>query len=144
MTWLPFWLSYWSAIWHIMWTHQPYLSSSDNEGFSGSQHYFFPSQGHLEKCGVIFLLFSCSVLSDSFVTSWTVACQAPLPMEFPRLEYWSGLPFPSPGDLPDTGIEPRSPVLQADTLTSEPPVGKERRREKWGQPKHFPPSEYPA
>ena len=42
-------------------------------------------------------------------------------MEFPGPEHWSGLPFPSPGDLPDPGIEPRSPALQADTLTSEPP-----------------------
>ena len=42
-------------------------------------------------------------------------------MGFSRQEYWSGLPFPSPGDLPDPGIKPRSPTLQADTLTSEPP-----------------------
>ena len=56
-----------------------------------------------------------------FATPWTVALQAPLFMGFSRQEYWSGLPFPSPGDLPDLGIEPRSPTLQADTLTSEPP-----------------------
>ena len=56
-----------------------------------------------------------------FATLWAVAHQAPLPMGFSRREYWSGLPFPSPGDLPDPGIEPRSPALQADTLTSEPP-----------------------
>ena len=43
-----------------------------------------------------------------FVTPWTVACQAPLSVGFPRQEYWSGLPFPSPGDLPDPGIEPVS------------------------------------
>ena len=60
-----------------------------------------------------------------FVTPWTVAHQAPLSMRFSRQEYWSGLPFPSPGDLPDPGIEPRSPKLQADALTSEPP-GKPR------------------
>ena len=62
-----------------------------------------------------------------FVTSWTVAHQAPLSMGFSRQEYWSGLPFPSPEDLPDPGIEPRSPALQADALTSEPqgsPQGK--------------------
>ena len=58
-----------------------------------------------------------------FVTPWTVACQAPLSMEFSRQEYWSGLPFPSPGDRPRPGIEPRSPALQADTLPSEPPNG---------------------
>ena len=56
-----------------------------------------------------------------FATPWTVACQAPPPMEFSRLEYWSGLPFPSLGDLPSPGIEPRSPTLQADSLPSEPP-----------------------
>ena len=56
-----------------------------------------------------------------FATPWTVAHQAPLSMGFSRQEYWSGLPFPSPGDLPNPGIEPRSPALQADTLTSEPP-----------------------
>ena len=49
-----------------------------------------------------------------------IARQAPLSMEFSRQEYWSGLPFPSPGDLPDTGIEPRSPTLQADSLSIEP------------------------
>ena len=56
-----------------------------------------------------------------FVTPWTVADQAPQSMEFSRQEYWSGLPFPSPGDPPDPGIEPGSPALQADALPSEPP-----------------------
>ena len=49
------------------------------------------------------------------------ACQAPPFMRFSMKEYWSGLPFPSPGDLPDRGMEPRSPALQADTLLSKPP-----------------------
>ena len=57
-----------------------------------------------------------------FVTPWTIAHQAPLSMGFSRQEYWSGLPFPSPEDLPDPGIEPRSPTLRADALTSEPPL----------------------
>ena len=56
-----------------------------------------------------------------FVTPWTVAYQAPPSTGLSRQEYWSGLPFPSPGDLPDPGIEPRSPALEADALTSEPP-----------------------
>ena len=56
-----------------------------------------------------------------FVTPWTVAHQAPPSMGFTRQEYWSVLPFPSPGDLPNPGIEPRSPTLHADALTSEPP-----------------------
>ena len=56
-----------------------------------------------------------------FVTPRTVAHQAPPSMEFSREEYWSGLPFPPPGDLPDPGIKPGSPALQADALPSEPP-----------------------
>ena len=55
-------------------------------------------------------------MSDSFVTPWTVAHQAPLSMGFPRQEYWNGLPFLSPGDLPNPGIEPASPARQADSL----------------------------
>ena len=58
-------------------------------------------------------ILSCARL---FVTPWTVVHQAPLPMEFPRREYWSGVPFPPPGDLPDPGIEPVSPELQTDAL----------------------------
>ena len=56
-----------------------------------------------------------------FATPWTVAYQASPSMGFSRQEYWSGLPFPSPGNLPDPGIEPSSPALEADTLISEPP-----------------------
>ena len=55
------------------------------------------------------------------MTPWTVAHQTPLSMEFSRQEYWIGMPFPSPGDLPDPRIEPRSPALQADSLLTEPP-----------------------
>ena len=60
---------------------------------------------------------SCLTLCDP----WTVAHQAPPSMGFSRQEYWSGLPLPSPGDLPYPGIEPRSPTLQADALISAPP-----------------------
>ena len=56
-----------------------------------------------------------------FATPWTTAYQAPLCMGFSRQEYWSGVLFPSPEHLPDPGMEPRSPVLQADALPSEPP-----------------------
>ena len=59
----------------------------------------------------------CPTLCDPM----DLAYQAPLSMGFPRLEYWSGLPFSSPGDLPDPGIKPRSPASQADALPSEPP-----------------------
>ena len=61
------------------------------------------------------------------MTPWIVAYQAPLSMGFSRQEYWSGLLFPSPGDLPDLGIEPGPPIVQADALPSEPP----------GSPKHY-------
>ena len=63
-------------------------------------------------------LLSCVRL---FATPWTVAYQAPLSMGFSRQECWSGLPFPSPGDVPDPGIELGSPTLQTDALPSEPP-----------------------
>ena len=85
---------------------------------------------HTQTCTRIFR----TVLSIPFihfshvrlcVTLRTVDHQAPPSMGFSRQEYWSGLPFPSPGDLPDSGIEPRSPTLQADYLLSEPP-GKPR------------------
>ena len=86
--------------WRIPWTEEPSGLQSESE----------------KKVKV--KLFSRVRL---FATLWTVAHLAPPPMGFSRQEYWSGLPFPSPGDLPDPGIEPRSPSLQADTLTSEPP-----------------------
>ena len=60
---------------------------------------------------------SLSVVSDP----WIVAQQGPLSMGLSRQEYWIGLPFPSPGDLPDSGIKPRSPALQTDSLPAEPP-----------------------
>ena len=69
-----------------------------------------------------------------FATLWTVAPQAPLSMGFSRQEYWSRVPFPSPGHLPNPGVEPRSPALQADTLSSEPP----------GKPAHILPITNPA
>ena len=100
-----------------------------------SQTYFF----FLNKCTSIphaffteytpysrFLKYPC-VYNQSlihvwlFVTTWTVACQAPLSMGFSRQDYWSGLPCPHPKDLPNLGIEPTSPILQADSLLTEPP-----------------------
>jgi len=69
------------------------------------------------KVGLIVKLLSRVQL---FVPPWTIAYQAPPSMEFSRPEYWNGLPFPSPGDLPNPGIEPRSPTLQADALLCEP------------------------
>ena len=71
-------------------------------------------------------LFESQLLNDVLVaqlclaTPWDAAHQAPLSVEFSRQEYWSGLPVSSPGDLPDPGMEPGSPALQADPLPSEP------------------------
>ena len=89
-------------------------------------------QYHLSKTDVVSTLsyrlsrlYACMLSCFSHVqfceTLWTVACQAPLSVGFSRQEYWSGLPFPSPGDLPDPGIKLRSPTLQADSLLSELP-----------------------
>ena len=64
------------------------------------------------------ICFSCVRV---LMTLWTITHQAPLSMGFSRQEYWSGLPCPPPGDLPDPGIESRSPALQVDSLLSEPP-----------------------
>ena len=70
------------------------------------------------------VLCVCSVVSDSFETSWRVAHQASLSMEFLRQEYWRGLPFPTPGDLPNPGIKPKplvSPALGGSLFTTVPP-----------------------
>ena len=78
-----------------------------------------PKKGNAKECSSESeseVAQSCPTLCDP----WTVAHQAPPSMGFSRQEYWSGLPFPSPGDLPDPGIKPRSPTMQADALTSEP------------------------
>ena len=68
-------------------------------------------------CAVCLVTQSCLTL----FTPWTIPCQAPLSMEVPSQEDWSRLPFPSPGDLPNPGIEPRSPPLQANSLLTKPP-----------------------
>ena len=104
------------------------MSSSDRGDF-----YFFLSDVH----DFYFLVLPIALASESevaqtcptvrlFETPWTVAYQALPSMGFCRQECWSGLPFPSLGDLPDPGIEPGSPALQADALPSEPP-GKPNR-----------------
>ena len=79
------------------------------------------------------LLFSSSVMSVSFATPWTVARQAPLSMEFPRQEYWSGLPFPSPGDLPRPRDWIHVSCIEGEFFTTEPPgkhVIKKKKKEK--------------
>ena len=84
--------------------------------YIGRTHVVKMTKLHKVKVKVNFLS-----LVRLFATPWTAAYQAPQSMEFSRQEYWSGFPFPSPGDLPNLGIEPGSPALQADTLPSEPP-----------------------
>ena len=75
----------------------------------------YNNHGYISSCCcVVLVAYLCL-----FATLWTVAHQAPLSMEFSRQEHWSGLPFPSPNDLPDPEIESRSPALQADSLPSE-------------------------
>ena len=85
---------------------------------------WYTSLGH-SRCRFSFKKWKVKVKSLSrvwlFATPWTVAYQAPLSMGFSRQEHWSGLPFPSPGDLPDPGIKLGSPAFQIDALTSEPP-----------------------
>ena len=85
---------------------------SEEEGFSQHQAW---------KRVCVCVCDSLSVMFDSLQPPSTVAHQGPLSMEFSRQEYWSALPFPSPGDLPDPGIEAQSPALQVDSWPSEPP-----------------------
>ena len=78
-----------------------------------------PSRGRFVSSFGHYVCVSCSVVADS-ATPWTSAHQAPLSTEFSRQEYWSGLPFPSPGDPPNPEIKPRSPAFQGDYLPCEP------------------------
>ena len=75
----------------------------------------------IKAANVQLLLFSLLSCVQFFVAPWTVTLQAPLPMGFPRQEYWTELPFLSPGDLPDPGIKPRSPALADGFFTTDPP-----------------------
>ena len=81
--------------------------------------HFYVWEALIGLCGRVYVCWVTSVLSNS-LTQWAIACQAPLSIKLSRQEYWSGLPSLSPGDLPDPGVEPGSPTLQADSLPSEP------------------------
>ena len=89
---------------------------SPPKGWARLSNYHSHTQESMGCCVVL----SCSVASDS-ATPWVVARQVPLSMEILQAKYWNGLPFSSPGDLPNLGTEPRSPALEADSLPSEPP-----------------------
>ena len=103
---------FWPGEFHGLYSPQTCKESDTTERLSLSLSTF-----SFHICYI--LLFSHSVVLDSFVTPWTVAHQNPLSTGFPREEYWSGLPFPSPEDLPDSGIGPVSPALAGGSLTSE-------------------------
>ena len=116
----------WSCLWiesQIIWvTSLSYLPWSTN--------IVSLPQLKLLLCSCNDLQNTCGLVTKSCLTSvmpWTVTCQAPLSMGFSRQGYWSGLPFPSPGDLLDSGIEPRSPALQVDSVSTE----------LWGKPHPF-------
>ena len=97
-------------------TEQAQCASTSFSPVITSQYYIM-----LEICKCGCAMLSCSVCIQLFATPWTVAHQAPLSMGFSWQEYWSGLPCPPPGDLPNPGIKPKSPTLQADSLPPEPP-----------------------
>ena len=88
-----------------------------NQGWPSLTHHYHPkSITYLKIHSWFYTVYGGGGLS---VSTWAVACQAPLSIGFPRQEYWSGLPFPSPGDLPDPEIESRSLALQADSLLTD-------------------------
>ena len=95
-------------------------------GWAPCPHLFFPSVVcQSSRCRESGATLQCTCMPSlscpTLWTPWTVAYQTPLSMGFSRQEDWSGLTFPPPGDPPDPGIEPGSPALQADSLSSEPP-----------------------
>ena len=107
-----------SCLWHL--GHQVVLDCTKDPHGLGQVPWPPVQAGSPWPFIYIYIYASCSVVSKC-ATPWTVAHQASLSIGFPRQEYWSGLPFPSPGDLPDPGIEPRSPTLQVDSLPAELP-----------------------
>ena len=116
--WNQSWIETWVSWWVIHCTVEFARIMARLEG--GEQvSTFFPRMSILYVC---FSIKWVKLLSrvPLFRTPWTIAYQAPPSMGFSRQGYWSGLPFPTPGYLPDPGMEPRSPALQADTLPSEP------------------------
>ena len=121
-----------SVVSHNLCITSPYSGRSNGTLMTVCAQWIFNHLDHffrmVSKMGILegtkrFMKVKVKSLSPVrlFETPWTVAHQTPPSMGFSRQEYWSGLPFPSSGDLPNPGIKPRSPALQADALTSEPP-----------------------
>ena len=112
--------------WRNPWTEKPGGSSpqgrkeSDTTEATKQQQLIYSLSIISSRSFLLLLLLSHFSCVRLFAIPWTVAHQAPLFMEFPRQEYWSGWPCPSPGDLPNPRIKPGSPALQADSLPSEP------------------------
>ena len=116
----------WKTDWYTFFTWAKINSCLDFISFSSSWRLeckiicisiWTMQKSHVCLCVCVYMcarMLSCSVVAWLFVTSWTVAHQTPLSMRFSRQAYQSGLPFPSTGDLPDPGFEPRCPALQAD------------------------------
>ena len=98
--------------WRIPWTKEPSRLQSMGSQESDTTQQLNQPQFHVYVCVYVCTLIWCSCV-QLFVTLWTVAHQAPLPMGFSRQEYWSGMPCPLPGDLIDPGIEPKSPAASA-------------------------------
>ena len=117
--------------WRRKWQPTPVFLPGESHGqrnLAGWSPWVAKSQTWLKWLTKDTLKASSLSCVQLFATPWTVAYQAPPSMGFSRQECWSGLPFPSPGDLPHPGIEPGSPALQADALPSEPPgkpIGKD-------------------
>ena len=95
----------------VVWAQFRLVSKKDIPSDSSEVPVSTHAYAHVESLSCVWL----------FATLWTAVHQAPLSMGFSRQEYWSGLPFPSPGDLPDSGIEPMSPALAGRFFTTEPP-----------------------
>ena len=119
-------LQMWSRLMALGWGHTHELSGGSKLTVWILKSEIFPGcKGREKVTGRAMKWRKSEVKSLShvqlFATPWTVAYQAPLSMGFSRQECWSRLPFPSPGDLPNPGIEPGSPEMQADALPSEPP-----------------------
>ena len=121
--------------WEIPWTEQP--DGLQSIGLQRVGHNLATEQQQQRDSGFVSTL--CHRLSMSKVASvmffailWTVAYQALLSTEFSRQEYWSGLPCLPPGDLPNPGVVPMSPALQADSLPSKPPENEAGRNESLG------------
>ena len=97
-------------------TQKPGRSRFIEDFIVNTEEIYLKCSHHTTSASPLLLLLSRSVVPSSFTTPWTVARQAPPSMGFSRQEYWIGLSFPSPGDVPDPGIEPMSPALQTDSL----------------------------